>query len=240
MNLSEVMTRIKLKLGIMNIAAPIQNLDGTIATIIKDITVPDFSLYNPDKLSVRLELRDLERIEHTSSYDTYLLPDFKNKKLLYVFNVYYDDSTLAGFGHYGGALPMVGGNMMAQVLSSNAAAQLYNQMMPKMTFEYIHPRRIKIYNQYSESKLVFELGFQHDVSLASIPETCRSSFMELALLDVKENLYPIFKNYTNISTAIGNIDLKIESWENAESERKELINRWDETYHLDMTPMYYA
>ena len=218
MNLSEVITRIKLKLGIMNIAAPIQNLDGTISTIIKEITIPDFSLYNPDKLNIRLELKDLERLEHTNTYDTYLLPDFKTKKLLYVFNVYYDDSTLAGFGHYGGALPM----------------------MPKMTFEYIHPRKIKIYNQYSESKLVFELGFQHDVSLASIPETCRSAFMELALLDVKENLYPIFKNYTNISTAIGNIDLKIESWEQAESERKELINRWDDTYHLDMTPMYYA
>ena len=64
--------------------------------------------------------------------------------------------------------------------------------------------------------------------------------MELALLDVKENLYPIFKNYTNLSTAIGNIDLKIESWESAESERKELINTWNSTYHLDMIPMYYA
>ena len=163
MNLSEVITRIKLKLGIMNIAAPIQNLDGTISTIIKEITIPDFSLYNPDKQNIRLELKDLERLEHTNSYDTYLLPDFKTKKLLYVFNVYYDDSTLAGFGHYGGALPMVGGHMMAQALSSNAAANLYNLMMPKMTFEYIHPRRIKIFNQYSESKLVFELGFQHDI-----------------------------------------------------------------------------
>lgn len=240
MNLSEVITRIKLKLGIMNIATPIQNLDGTISTIIKEITIPDFSLYNPDKQNIRLELKDLERLEHTNSYDTYLLPDFKTKKLLYVFNVYYDDSTLAGFGHYGGALPMVGGHMMAQALSSNAAANLYNLMMPKMTFEYIHPRRIKIFNQYSESKLVFELGFQHDISLASIPETCRTAFMELALLDVKENLYPIFKNYTNLSTAIGNIDLKIESWESAESERKELINTWNSTYHLDLIPMYYA
>ena len=88
--------------------------------------------------------------------------------------------------------------------------------------------------------MVFDLGFQHDVSLASIPETCRTSFMELAMLDVKENLYPIFKNYNNLSTVYGNIDLKIENWENAESERKDLISRWDDVYHLDMTPMYYA
>lgn len=109
-----------------------------------------------------------------------------------------------------------------------------------MTFEYIHPRRIKIYNQYSESALVFELGFQHDVSLASIPETARNAFMDLALLDAKANLYPIFKNYSNMQTAYGTIDLKIDNWENAEAERKELTDKWDDTYHLDMTPIYYA
>jgi hypothetical protein len=240
MNLSDVVTRTKLKLGIANIAAPIENIDGTITEIIKNITVPDFSLFYPDKEKVRLDLTKLEKLDSTNSCDTYLLPDYKLKKILYVFNVYYDDSTLSGFGHYGGALPMIGGNMIDQVLMSNAATQMYSLMMPKLTFEFIHPRTIKIYNQYSESKLVFELGFSHDPSLSSIPETCRSSFMDLAILDVKENLYPIFKNYTNISTAYGNIDLKIESWENAESERKDLINTWRDTYHLDMTPMYYA
>ena len=169
MNITEVMTRIKFKLGIMNLASPIRNLDGTIVSIIKDITLPDFSLYYPDKQVIKLNLKDLEKIQDTNSYQEYLLPEFKAKKLLYVFNVYYDDSTLSGFGHYGGALPFVGGEIMQQVLASNAAANLYSLMMPKMTFEYIHPRRIKIYNQYSESALVFELGFQHDVSLASIP-----------------------------------------------------------------------
>lgn len=240
MNLSDIMTRIKFKLGIMNIAAPVRNLDGMIAMIIQDITLPDFSVYQPHKFSLQLNLSDLERIEHTSSYDTYVLPDFGSQKLLYVFNVYYDDSTLAGFGHYGGALPFVGSNMMNQVLASNAAASLYSLMMPKMTFEYIHPRKIKIFNQYSESHLVFDLGFVHDKSLASIPETCRTSFMELALLDVKENLYPIFRPYTNLNTVYGNVDLKIDSWENAESERKDLINRWDDTYHLDFRPVYYG
>ena len=241
MNLSEVMTRIKYKLGIMNIAAPVRNLDGMIATIIKDITVPDFSVYQPDRFTTRISLNDMEKIEDTNSYETYLLPDYRTKKLLYVYNVYYDDSTLSGFGHYGGALPFVTSNMMGQVLMSNAATQMYSLMMPKMTFEYIHPRKLRIFNQYSESKLVLDVGFQHDVSLASIPETCRTSFMELALLDVKENLYPIFKNYANLTTAYGTIDLKIDNWESAESERKDLIQRWDDTYHLDAGPgIYYA
>lgn len=241
MNLSDVMTRIKYKLGIMNIASPVRNLDGMIATIIKDITVPDFSIYYPDRFTAKFNLNDLEQIERTNSYETYLLPDFQNKKILYVFQVYYDDSTLSGFGHYGGALPMIGGNMIGQILISNAASSMYSVMMPKLTFEYTHPRKLKIFNQYSESNIVVDLGFQHDVSLASIPDTCRTSFMELALLDVKENLYPIFKSYSNLSTAYGNIDLKIDNWESAESERRELIQKWDDTYHLDIGPgIYYA
>ena len=41
------------------------------------------------------------------------------------------------------------------------------------------------------------------------------------------------------STAIGTINLKIDDWANAESERKELIDNWDNTYHLDFKPVYY-
>ena len=82
MNLSDVMTRIKYKLGIMNIASPIRNLDGMINTIIKDITVPDFSIYVPDRYRTRIDLKDLEKIENTNAYETYLLPDFNSKKLL--------------------------------------------------------------------------------------------------------------------------------------------------------------
>ena len=42
-----------------------------------------------------------------------------------------------------------------------------------------------------------------------------------------------------LSTALGNINLKLDDWANAESERKELINRWGDTYHMDMQPMYF-
>ena len=59
MNLSDVMTRIKYKLGIMNIASPVRNIDGMISTIIKDITVPDFSIYNPDRYTLWYPWADL-------------------------------------------------------------------------------------------------------------------------------------------------------------------------------------
>ena len=239
MNLSTVVTRIKLKLGLLAIATPIENLDETIVTILQDITRPVFSLYAPFREKIVLKTCDLELMEKTAEYEKYLLPDFKTKKLIYVIDVTYDSSMLSGLGSYG-AMPMLQGDMLTQLLMSNAAKNVGNLFVPKITFHYEHPRTLYLYNMYSSSKIVIELGFEHDKSLASIPESASESFMDLALLDVKENLYPTVKQYTDIQTAIGNINFKLDSWENAESERKELLSRWDDLYHLDQKVLYYT
>ena len=239
MIMSNIITRIKLSLGLMAIATPFENIDETILTILQDITIPDFSLYNPCRDRLQLKTSDLERLEKTDQYEVYLLPDFKNRKLLYVFDVTYDDSCLSGLGYYGGGMPLMTGNVINQTMLANAGAHLISTMMPKMTFKFEYPRKLYLYNIYSSSSIVLDLGFEHDKSLASIPETCRDSFIQLAMLDVKSNLYPTLKMYSELNTAIGNINLKLDEWSNAESARDELINRWADTYHLDMTPLYY-
>lgn len=239
MNMSKVLTRIKLKLGLLNIATPIEDLDGTIKDIITDITVPVFSIYSPCREVLTINTSDLELLDKQSDYEKYLLPDFVNRNLLYVIDVTYDTSNLSGLGYYTSGLPLLSGGLLHQVALSNAGAQVMNQIIPKMTFKFERPRVLYLYNSIATSKVRIELGFEHDATLASIPETARESFMELALLDVKENLYPTLKQYTEISTAYGNINLKIDDWQNAENDRKELINRWDDSYHLDFKPMYY-
>lgn len=240
MNLSNIVTRIKLKLGLINIATPFENLDGLILQIIQEITIPVFSVYNPVKDTWRVYMNDLELLEKTDSYEKYLLPEFTNRKLIYVFDVNYDTSILAGLGYYGGGMPLMEGNLVNQAMMANAGALVMNTMIPKLSFKFEAPRTLYVYNAYSSSKLVIELGFEHDKTLASIPETAREEFLKLAMLDVKENLYPTLKQYTELSTAIGNINLKLDDWANAEQDRRELIDKWDDTYHLDFRPVYYA
>lgn len=240
MNLSNIITRVKLKLGLINIAFPFEDIDSVITDIIQEITIPVFSIYNPVPDKMVLSTSDMTRIEKKETYETYLLPDFKTRKLLYVFDVYYDDSCLSGLGYYGGGFPLIAGNTINQTMIANATSSLISLMLPKVTFEYEHPRKLRLYNVYYSTKIVISMGFEHDKSLASISETGRESFMQLLLLDVKENLYPTLKQYTQINSAIGNIDLKIDDWANAEGERKELLERWDDSYHLDIGPsMYY-
>ena len=128
MNISNVVTRIKLSLGLMAISTPFENIDEVITTIIDDITLPVFSQYNPVKEIVRFNTTELEMIDKTEQYKIFVLPEFKNRNLLYVFDVRYDDACLSGFGYYGGGMPLMQGNLMNQVMLSNAGAQMMNTM----------------------------------------------------------------------------------------------------------------
>jgi hypothetical protein len=240
MNLSNIMTRLKLKVGLINIATPFENLDDVLLQIVQEITVPVFSIYYPYKMSIPVNIHDYELLEKTDNYEKFLLPDFQNQKLLYVFDVNYDDSVLAGLGYYGGGYPLMMGNLIDQTMLSNAGASVMNMMIPKITFKFEPPRALYIYNAYSSSKMIIDLGFEHDKSLATIPDTCREEFLKLATLDVKENLYPTLKQYTELNTAIGNINLKLDDWQNADDQRRDLIEKWDDTYHLDFKPLYYV
>ena len=239
MNLSKVVTRIKLKLGLLNIATPFEDLDGTITTIIQDITVPVFSIYEPYRTKIKLQTNDLELIEKTAEYHKYLLPDWKNKTLLYVTSIDYDSGSLAGIGAYG-AIPYVNQNITGEILIANAGMQVMNGMVPKITFHFEKPRTLYVFKAYSYSELVIGLGFQHDKSLASIPESASESFYKLALLDVKENLYPTIQQFSEVNTPLGTINFKVDSWADADSQRLELLQQWDDVYHLDSMSQWYG
>lgn len=239
MNLSNTITRIKLKLGLLNIATPIENLDDTIKMILEEITVPTFSVYSPVIDTMNIETNYLELVEDLDAKKTYILPEFKTRKLLYVLDVNYDTSILGGFGYYASSMPVMGGSLINQAMLSNAGASLSNTIIPKITFDFIKPNKIALYNCYCSSKLVFKLGFEHDKSLVSIPETAREAFLKLAMLDVKENLYPTMKQYNEINTVHGTINLKIDDWASAESDRTELLNQWDDAYHMDTFNAWY-
>lgn len=241
MNLSSLMTRLKLKLGLLNISSPFVDIDAVILQILQDITVPTFSIYYPYKERLHVNLHDLELIEKTTSYEKVLLPIFQPRELLYVFDVNYNNDNLSGIGFYGSGFPMLQGNAFSQIALSNAGANLMSTMVPKITFHFNYPRTLYVYNALVSNDLILDIGIQQDKSLASIPQTCSESFFKLALLDMRDNLYPTLSEYIDVDTALAKVSSKIiEGMQDAESIRNELLEKWDDTYHLDFTPLYYA
>jgi hypothetical protein len=59
--------------------------------------------------------------------------------------------------------------------------------------------------------------------------------MQLAMLDTKMFLYNTMKLYDGMSSAFGNINLKIDEYQAADSERTGLLKEWSEVFHLDLS-----
>lgn len=239
MNLSEVLTSIKMDLGIYMIALPFENADQALADVIRLKTLRTFSTFQPVYERIRLDLHELERIEKTASYETYLLPDvFNGREILFIKDVTYDETFLVGTSYYGGLA--VGGSIMKQNMLANAGSKMISAMIPKMTFNFKHPRELTLYNITNSYKVIAEIGFKHDDSLASIPNTAWDSFMQLATLDIQKFLYATLKHYNDLSSAYATINLKIDDWANADGDRRQLIEDWSNSYHLDIIDFTYA
>lgn len=241
MNISTLITRIKIKLGIYAIALPFDNPDQAIVDIIQNITLRTFSTFCPHYEPMRFLLSDLEEVEKKGSYETYLLPDiFSEREIMFVKSVEYSEADISGIGYWGGGIPLLQGNMLRQAMTANASLNLTNKIIPKLTFRYEHPRKITLFNVLSSTHLTFIIALMHDKNLVTISPTMEESFFDLAILDVKDGLYQTLKHYTDLSSAYGNISLKLDDWQNAESERKELINTWKANYHMDVIPFVYG
>lgn len=240
MNISSLTTRLKLSLGIYSISLPINDLDDFILKILENVTLPVFSIYCPLEQIMHLNVKNLELLQKTENFESYLLPDFQQRKLLSVKNVVYDDSSLYSSGYSVGFIPYIYNGLAQDLMVANAASNVISSMMPSLTFHFEAPRTITLYNCLSSYSLVFTLLFEHDKSFASITPMSEESFYKLAELDVKQALYGTMKHYNDIQTAYGNINLKIDDWSNAADERKSLLTEWDEKYHLDYAQVFYG
>jgi len=93
------------------------------------------------------------------------------------------------------------------------------------SFKFIPPNKVRLkgfgeYDVYITFKLVYP-------SFSAIPDSVVEQFLDLAECDIKIFIYNKLKHYDQLTMPIGNIDLKLGIFENGESERKELIDRFN-------------
>lgn len=102
------------------------------------------------------------------------------------------------------------------------------------TFRFIEPNVVEIFPKSRINyQLMVELKCIHPQHLGTIPLSLREEFFKLCVLDVKIALWNILKNYDQLSTAFGQINLRIEDFEQAETERRELLELWRQQYYKE-------
>lgn len=241
-NLSQEVTKIKMRLGIYGINLPLENPDDYIRETIKTVTLPTFSVYQPyyEHLHISTdELRPAEKNLDGVDRSAYLLPPFTNRKLISVADVKYDDSAINNFSGVGGyaitgLLPFSNTSLLQQSMLANVTSQVYGNLYPRLSYEFQEPNVLIIYNQIVSNSLDITLAFEHHESLATIPMTAEPSFFQLAYYDCAINFYQVAKHWNNIETALGTINLNIDDWQQCEDKRASLLEEWDNLYHLDI------
>lgn len=239
MNMSSLITRIKIELGIYSIALPLDDIDGTIAEIIKNTTLRVYSQYFPQYEIIRKPSSEIESAERNLEYVDLTLNVPNGVEIVSVDDVYYDASDVSGIGYYGAGMPIFSPHMIADVLTTNIGANLTNAMFPKVTWEFRQPNKLRCFHLYGGS-IFIKYAKLHNPNLSSIPFSQEETFTNLAILDVKKALYAVIKHYNELETAHGRINLRIEDWQESAQERKELLREWDDNFHLERKTIYFA
>lgn len=232
MNVSELLTSIKMDLGLVGLSLPVTDKD--LLDVIKLKSVRVFSTYFPRIVTVNLKTRELEKLKDSYEESVYVLPDAFGGPIIGLRDLEIIDHSSMGTPYANNLDIYNNYALYGDIMLTQAEADLASLITPAFTYKYEEPNILRLFNAVSnDCTLRIELKLMHFDNLSSIKTTLFDAFYDLALLDIKRFLYNILKHYENIETAYGSINLRIDEWSNAESDRKDLLTRWGELYHLE-------
>lgn len=239
LNPSKIIANIKMDLGIVGIHLPYDNIDDLIMEIIKVKTLPIFDEVQPNIVPLFINLNDLAVVETNYDSRVYELPDvFGDREIMMITELEptYDEYSSSAYNNnmyaYSGSMCFCG---YQEMILAQANANMIASTSKGTTFNFIPPNKIEIWSEYGFGDAYkLKIGLSHAENLSTIPRTCFSSFIQLATLDVKKYLYDNLKHYNDLQTAYGQLSLKLEDWSSCEDERKQLLEKWAQTYHLDL------
>lgn len=185
---------------------------------VRNVTVPTFSHYYPLEMNIPVEFsstRPGEIIIPSNQLDL--------GRILHVKKVL--PQTYTGTAY----VPIENSNVIATQLKRN----ITSASATRHSFEFFAPNKIIMYprTSFANANALVTLNIIHDVNFYTIPISLQEEFKKLALIDAKDLIYNIRKNYENISTAFGSLELNLNDFEGMADNRKEITDYWKENYY---------
>lgn len=238
MNLSRIVSTLIKQFGVYVIALPFKNeITGEpqppeiiIKDILKTVTIPVYSQYQPWIRTGSIDISKMKVVDKRQSI--YELPSYLlTTPIMYIQSIHMPQMNTRGT--YGDISPAYGINRsVTGVISSMGYMMLAGQMRAEPSFEFISPNKVRLFG-YPKTVVTIELACEHESNGETIPAGCYQSFLELATLDMKEFLYNNLKHWDKIPSAFGVNDLKIDEFQSASSDKKALLDQWNDVFHLD-------
>lgn len=219
-NKALLLGKLKRKLGLFYLKLPIEDKD--LLTIIDEDTIPTYSIYFPQEL--RVDITEADKVpgsKNTFFIDEKHIGDGVNIVDIELIYGTYDPVTTGMF------YPL----NPTDVINLQMSLDLTSAIGEPIAYNYIPPNKIEVLGGKALlGSFSADLLLTHNKKLTSIRPSQIDSFTKLALLDIKAFLYENLKHFDQIETTFGTINLRIDNWSNAENEKEELLNVWDEKY----------
>lgn len=242
-NLSEFITLLKEDAEISDIPLPVD--DNAIAERFRQSALKEFSVRCPRIDEVMLTSKNIISDANLAINGsvTYQIPKeyYQDSMILEVLGIDAGDRSGAGASLYMPSL-FAGGadNLLMSIADIKMAASMGSMMTHAPTYRFFQPDKLVVYNGWTGYSFLVELSLLHDINLTTVPPTAMTHLRQLAVLDLKAFLYSKLKRKDNLDLGIGNTSLKIESWESAASEMRDLLKTWDdEGANLDRDTINY-
>lgn len=235
-NFSEFLTQIKEDIGIKDVPLPVD--DSALTKRFITSALREFSVRYPRIDEIILTQNDAIDLSTRTTIGavTYIIPEkyYRGSQILSVLSI---NST-----GYGAAenmyMPsvMIGSadTLVTSIAGIKLAASMGSMMGHAPTFRFDPPNKLVIYNAWTGGSFRIEVGMLHDPSLSTVPPGAMTHLRQLAVLDIEEYLYNKMKRIQDLETGVGSINLRIDNWENAANEKRDLLRDWDENANLDL------
>lgn len=244
MNISTLISDLKLTLGLQTIALP---FDKPVELVLKDIietSIRTFSHYKKAEKTCIEQHKNLRyandgekavgifyipsQLTTTEVHDVYAQPVSGNYRRGEVTtNAFTVGSPFIGFGTY---YPQ---DILNAVATGAAVNKYAGVTSNPPTSEWLGYNKIRLYNFPQNSTIMFTAKCDHELSGETIPASQIEAFKTLAEINIKKTLYNTLKNMNNLGSAFKEIQLKIDDWAGASDAYDNLLKTWDETAHLD-------
>ncbi|MBR5296306.1 MAG: hypothetical protein IKU29_00345 [Parabacteroides sp.] len=245
MNITDVIEDIKKPCGLNTIALPFkESVENAIRDIITT-SVRTFSQFKPQEKECQCERRFLRyQNEYERANGIYLIPEQLTSTPVMYCDAYpissqkVDTANQVGSNAFSVVSPFVGfgsyypQDIMNATITGAAVNKFIGVSSQVPTSRWRGHNKIQLLNWPKESFILFVAKCDHDLSLETIPDSCRESFIELATLDVQRTIYNDIKNQI-VGSAFRNIQINIDNFAGAEEARKALVKEWGESFHLD-------
>ena len=228
-----LLKKVKRSLGAKSIK--LSYSDDELMDIFYEDTLPTFSIFFPAKLPYKVDLTECEQC-----------PEFTNSELQRAYHLPILDSSTQSinvidiesiefynniYGNYWS--PPLGVLDSYDIFTSQIMQGTMESMMSvPITYRIIEPDILLIDEPaYMASKIVvLDLLVSHARDLSTVKYTYLDKLMTLFKYDCQIALYEDMQHNDGIDTTFNQVDLKIEKWSDAQSNRESLLEKWSEQF----------